>query len=60
MGVHQKEWFIVENPKITWMIWGTPILGNLHMGLSDFQQLVCLYFWSYGGISTKVGGNHMK
>ena len=26
----QIGWFIKENPKMKWMMWGTPISGNLH------------------------------
>ena len=31
MGVPPKGWFIRENPIKRWMIWGTPILGNLQL-----------------------------
>jgi hypothetical protein len=32
MVVPQNGWFIMETPKIRWMMkWGTPILGNHHI-----------------------------
>ena len=31
-GKPRNRWFIRENPKKNWMIWGeTPIFGNIHI-----------------------------
>ena len=31
IGVPQNGWFTMENSPLKWMIWGTPIAGNLHI-----------------------------
>ena len=40
-GVAQHGWFVMVLLK--WMIWGTPILGNLHIAIEHGPFVVDLY-----------------
>ena len=42
--VPQNGWFIVWKTLLKWMIWGTPIFGNIHINISPSKNKKELHF----------------